>query len=138
MPYATIHAPGLNANSDLKARLHERTTDVLVERLGAARSIVAVRIVQDEKEDWSVAGRSLGSPSDEGGGTIVVVTIAREAVTEAQIEDAVAAMTAMLAETIGPGGLPPYVVFELIEDHAWGYKGRTLARIRQARARSGN
>lgn len=130
MPYATLHLVGPNKAPETKRRLQTETTDILVGILNAVRPLLAIRIVEEAAENWSVGGKPL-DPAEGVSGVLAVVTIAEGAASTDQIANAVSALASMLKEVLGANSLPPYVVFELVGENAWGYKGRTIAAIKQ-------
>lgn len=131
MPYATLHLVGTEKTLETKMRLQTLTTDILVDVLNAARPLVAVRIVDEAADNWSVAGKPLNQ-TEGASGVLAVVTIAETAVSEEQIANGVSALANMLKDVLGANLLPPYVVFEVVAENAWGYKGRTIAQIKQS------
>jgi phenylpyruvate tautomerase PptA (4-oxalocrotonate tautomerase family) len=131
MPYASIHLVGEQQSPETKQRLQSMATDILVDILRAARPLVAVRIVEDRAENWSVAGLPVVQTL-LARGAMVTVTIAGASVSDEQMANGIAALSDMLKDVLGPNALPPYVVFELVGDAAWGYKGRSIAAIKAA------
>lgn len=129
MPYATLHLVGPERDRETKVRLMAGTTDILVDVLKAVRPLVAVRIVEEKADNWSVAGKVLNQMEDASG-ALAVVTIAETAADEAQIAYASTALAGLLKSELGSNSLPPYVVFELVGEHAWAYKGRTIKQIK--------
>lgn len=132
MPYATIYLAGSRNSAEKIQALHEKTADILVDTLAATRAIVAVRIVEEDPENWSVAGIPLSSSAQGKNGALATVSVAEESVNEVQIATAIAALSGMLKETLGANALPAYVVFDLVKEHAWGFRGKTIAQIKQS------
>lgn len=125
MPYATIYLAGAKQSPESKRRLQALTTDALVDVLGSERRIVAVRLVEEAGENWAVAGQPLAA-----GGAMMVVSIIESAVDAQRMAEAIRVLANMLKDVLGGNALPPYVVFDLVPDHAWGYKGRTVAALK--------
>lgn len=130
MPYATLYLAGSRNSAGKIQELHAKTADILVDTLAATRSIVAVRIVEDNPENWSVAGIPLSDSAQGRNGVLATVSVAEESVNELQIAAAIAALSGMLKECLGANALPAYVVFDLVKEHAWGFRGKTIQQIK--------
>ena len=133
MPYASFHVSGAPLDDAARNRLHRGATDLIERIFDAPRKIVAIRIVDDTGSEWSVGGEILTSREDPGRtGIIARVTISEASATGDRLETAIAELSAMLKALLGSNALPPYIVFDLIPERAWGFRNRSLAAIRAA------
>lgn len=122
MPFIRITL-GCPAANDLKQRIGNGATDLIVSLLGKRREVTAVLVECAGDCVWQIAGEAVA------GATPTHCEIAITAGTNNTEEKArmIAAMHALLAETLGGVPEASYVAIRELPAENWGYAGVTQA-----------
>lgn len=133
MPNATLVLCGKKPEPAKIDALHHEITTIIERDLEATKALIAVRILWDEPDTWSVAGKPIDATA-EGTGSYIEIRIAEDAVDEAKMAAAIKSIQESTTTLLGKNILPPYVVFTRVPIAAWGYKGRSIQQIKAAMA----
>lgn len=128
MPFIRISL-GRPADAATRQRLGRRATDLIVDLLGKRREVTAVLVEGNGDAAWLIGGEHVAA-----GATPAHCEIAITAGTNTPAEKArtIAALHALLAETLGDVPEASYVVIRELPAENWGYAGRTQAARRLA------
>lgn len=123
MPFIRISL-GRLADAATRQQLGRRATDLIVDLLGKRREVTAVLVEGSGEAAWLIGGEHVAA-----GATPAHCEIAITAGTNTPTERSrmIAAMHALLAETLGGVPEASYVVIRELPAENWGYAGRTQA-----------
>lgn len=131
MPSATVILCGKKPEPATIATLHREMATIIERDLGALKALIAVRILWDAPDTWSVAGKPVDA-AVEGSGAYVDIRISEDAVDTEKMATAMKAIQETIGSLLGKNILPPYVVFTRVPTTDWGYKGRSIRQIKAA------
>jgi 4-oxalocrotonate tautomerase family enzyme len=134
MPQVNVTVIGDPPSAEQKALLFKNLTDLMVDILGRSRHAVVVSVTSAARSDWSAAG----AVQDDSGlaGVQAVVKVLTGTGSDEQKARMIEQTTDVLRRVLGNPAMPFYVTFEEIPPTSWGYDGRTMAEIAEARRAS--
>lgn len=123
MPFIRITL-GRPTDAGTRQRLGRHATDLIVDLLGKRREVTAVLIETAGEADWLVGGAPVAAGATPAHCEIAITAGSNDAGEKART---IAAMHALLAETLGDVPEASYVVIRELPAESWGYAGRTQA-----------